>query len=98
MNGEHVDIAVYVALQEEFKLILPIISATVEISEDEEISITYYRSALPSDVTNVKWNILMVPAGAMGQQRAAAVTAHINARFKPDNIVVIGIAGSLTSD
>lgn len=42
--------------------------------------------------------MLLVPAGKIGIARSANVTSAILERFQPRNVVVIGIAGSLSSN
>jgi nucleoside phosphorylase len=90
-----IDIAVYVALNEEFNHVLKTVPASPTIEEDPDISATYFIFELDDSLATKKTKVLLVSAGVMGPPRAAALTAHINSRFRPQNFVVLGISGSL---
>jgi nucleoside phosphorylase len=96
--AEHIDIAVYIALNEEFSFVLNTLPAPVEVREDSDVSVTYYLFDLELPLLTKKSRILLISAGAMGPPRAAALVAHINSRFELDNVVVLGISGSVDKD
>ena len=82
-------------LAEELDYILPTLPVKYDIKEDADINATYYFFDLKDFLSEKTFTLLLVAAGAMGPPRAAALTAHINSKFRPANFVVLGISGSL---
>ncbi len=93
-----VDIALYVALTEEFQSILKELGRNYKSIELKNVAFTCYLVSLPSDHSNRAYTVLVVPAGKMGISRASNVTSAIIDRFLPSDVVVMGIAGSLASE
>jgi len=96
--ADEVDVAVYIALNEEFRYVLATLPEPVAIREDPGVSLTYYFFELAHFFNATTSKILVVSAGAMGPPRAAAITAHVNACFRPKIMIVVGISGSLGTD
>lgn len=92
------DIALYVALSEEFSIILKDLGSGFKSFELRNLALTCYKGSIQSDRLNRTFQILVVPAGKMGNTRAANVTSAILHEFHPKDVVVMGIAGSLDDD
>lgn len=97
------DIAVFIALKEEFDLFHKIITekATAVWSQwdDPKQSFTYYAYKIqPTSTESAFISVVAICAFEMGPQRATNISASLMERFDPENLVVIGIAGSLDSD
>jgi tetratricopeptide (TPR) repeat protein len=97
-TNSSIDIVVYIALNEEFAVVIKELSERFKPHELKDIAITVYSGIVQSDILGCKFNIMVVPAGKMGNTRSGNVMSSILARYKPLNVVVIGIAGSLTND
>jgi nucleoside phosphorylase len=84
------DIALYVALSEEFGKILKDLGSGFNSFELSDLALTCYKGSIRSDRLNRTFQILVVPAGKMGNTSAASVTSAILHEFHPKDIVVIG--------
>jgi len=93
-----VDIALYVALTEEFQAILKELGNSFKPVELKNVALTCFLGSLASDHSSRAYTVLVVPAGKMGIARAANVTSAMIDRFTPSDVVVMGIAGSLASE
>ena len=103
MSPSHlaVDILVYVALNEELGYALEGIKnhgTNWNPGELTNVALTYYTTQVTSPSLNRTFTMMIVPAGKMGNTRSANVTSALLSSFKIDNVVVLGIAGSLTTD
>jgi nucleoside phosphorylase len=93
-----IDILTYVALSEEFNAMIQDLGEHFEPEEIKDIAITAFIGEVASPALNRSFHLAVVPAGKMGNTRASAVTSAILHELKPRDVVVIGIAGSLTND
>jgi nucleoside phosphorylase len=93
-----VDVLLYVALSEEFNYVLQALGVPFEHEEATNTALTYFRAEIHSPELGRDVLIVVVPAGKMGNTRAAAITSDAIGRYNPRNVVVLGIAGSLTDD
>lgn len=94
----NVDIVVYVALSEEFMDIRKDLGHQFRHHELRDVALTCFIGSIESERLKKSFNVLVVPAGKMGNTKSASVVSAILNQFKPRDVVVIGIAGSLTSD
>lgn len=96
-NSTDIDIAVYVALSEEFATVSKVLGKGFQPDKLRDLAITCLRGAIRTHLDKPV-RILVVPAGKMGNTRSANVMSAILTRFAPKNVVVIGIAGSLVHE
>src|SRR5262249_37518463 len=66
--------------------------------ELDDVSLTCFLGSIRAATLDKEFRILVVTAGKMGTTRSASVASAIIGRFKPKDVVVIGIAGSLVDD
>lgn len=95
------DILLYIALSEEFDDVsdgFKELGYKLSPQELEDIAITVFHTEIPSSHLNKSFKVTILPAGKMGISRAASTTSTILLKFKPGNIVVLGIAGSFSED
>lgn len=95
---DRVDILLYVALSEEVDYVLELLGPGFKPEEFEDVALTGFFGSLPSPTLNRDFSIAVVPAGKMGNTHAASVVSLLIDKLKPSDIVVIGIAGSLSND
>lgn len=93
-----VDIALYVALSEEFFTFQKDMGDGFSPVELPDVALTCFLGSISSDAPKRSYKILVIPAGKMGISRAGVVISAILDRYRPDNVVVLGIAGSLASE
>lgn len=93
-----VDVLLYVALGEEFRYVMDVLGDGFEDHEDPDLTLTYFVGKMSSPVQQRDLSIIVVPAGKMGNTRSANFTAALIGKFDPRNVVVLGIAGSLSDD
>ena len=97
-ENKNIDIALFFALQEEYQVFSSIFPDPTRQFEDKKLSLTYFMFEIMNKSSTRTWRLLTTVAGAMGQTRSASITTHLWNRFHPDNIVVLGISGSLHKD
>jgi len=90
------DILIYVALSEEFDAILVELPGKFEPFPLASITLIGYRGEIATN--SGSYDVVIVPAGKMGNTRSAGIAAVVVAEFKPQTMVVLGIAGSLSGD
>src|SRR5450755_1576205 len=95
-QSNDIDIALYVALGEEFSAVLKYLGRGFERRELPDIAITCYFGEIHAPGRPLR--LMVVPAGKMGNTRSANVVSAVLTAFSPKNLAVIGIAGSLESD
>lgn len=98
LRSEHIDIVIYVALKEEFDDVKKDMGKGFKPLEIPDVAITCFLGQIHSDVLNYTFNVVMVPGGKMGNTRSSNIMSTIVDRYKPSDVVVLGIAGSLSND
>jgi nucleoside phosphorylase len=98
MAKKKTDILVYIAMSEELQHVIDTFDISFTGKELKDLALTPYSAEIPSNNGNKKYNIVLVAAGTMGNTNSAAITSQLIGRYNPANIVVIGIAGSLSDD
>lgn len=97
-----IDVLLYVALSEEFDAVSSALAedlnAEVEVTELPDLALQVFSVNVPSPVLKKDIRLAIVPAGKMGATRAASVVSGILGRSRCNNVVVLGIAGSLSDD
>ena len=92
------DILLYVAMKEEFDVAMKVIGGGFQPQELSDIAITCFHGEITCEALQRKFRVAIVPAGKMGNTRSANVTSALIEKLKPNDIVVVGIAGSLSND
>ncbi|MEH3120765.1 MAG: hypothetical protein PGN16_02110 [Sphingomonas phyllosphaerae] len=93
-----VDILLYVALSEEVDSVLDLLGTGFSPQEFDDVALTGFFGSLPAPALKRDFKIAVVPAGKMGNTHAANVVSLLIEKLKPADVVVIGIAGSLSND
>lgn len=93
-----VDIIVYVALGEEFAFALKHFGTDFKPDEIGGVAVTVYRGTIRTPASHSSCTVLIVPAGAMGNTRSSGVMSALLARNEAQNVVALGIAGSIGDD
>lgn len=93
-----VDVLLYVALGEEFHDVMDVLGEGFQHEEAKDVTLSYFTGAIHSPVQQRDISVVVVPAFKMGNSRSGAVASWAITRFDPQNVVVIGIAGSLVAD
>jgi nucleoside phosphorylase len=97
-----IDVLLYVALSEEFDALSSALAedlhAELEVTELPDLALQVFSVNVPSPVLKKDIRLAIVPAGKMGATRAASVVSAILGRSRCSNVVVLGIAGSLSDD
>jgi nucleoside phosphorylase len=92
------DILVYVALSEEFRDAVRLFGDDIEPKEYSDIAITCFFSKIFAPALDTSYVLAIVPAGKMGNTRSATITSALLSKLEPNDVVVIGIAGSVSDD
>lgn len=97
-----IDVLLYVALSEEFDALSSALAedlhAELEVTELPDLALQVFSINVPSPVLKKEIRLAIVPAGKMGAMRAATLVSGILDRSHCTNVVVLGIAGSLSDD
>lgn len=93
-----IDILLYVALSEEADSVLEVLGDGFMPRELDNAPLTVFFGSLPGPIPGEDFNVAMVPAGKMGNTHSASVVSLMIEKFKPRDVVVVGIAGSLSND
>jgi nucleoside phosphorylase len=92
-----VDILLYIALKEEFDVVKRLLG-DLEVRKLEGEAVTLFAGRIRSQSLGRDFKVGVVPAGKMGNVRAASITSVVLREWKPNDVVVIGIAGSISND
>jgi nucleoside phosphorylase len=92
------DILLYFALKEELDLAMAMLGDGFKPKEMPDMALTGFFGSIPSPILGRDFRVAVFPAGKMGNTRSANVTSAVIEKVKPDDIVVLGIAGSLAND
>lgn len=93
-----VDILLYVALSEETDSVLEMLGSSFLPRELKDVALTGFFGSLPGPTSDRDFSVALVPAGKMGNTHSATVVSLLIEKLKPADVVVIGIAGSLSND
>lgn len=93
-----VDILIYIALSEEFDALMKELGTSFLPREFSDTAITAFLGTIYSPILSKDHRVAIVPAGKMGNTRAATTTSMLIEKLKPADVIVLGIAGSLSND
>ena len=96
--GRCLDLAVYVALGEESETVLGQFGPNLEPCELPNIAMTAFCRRVTAHADGKEYVVGVVPSGKMGNTRAASVMSAILSTFAVRNVVVLGLAGSISDD
>ncbi len=96
--SDHADILLYVALGEEVDSVLHMLGGSFQPKEFGDVALTGFFGSLTGPTLGRDFSIAVVPAGKMGNTRSANVVSLLIEKLKPSDVVVLGIAGSLSND
>lgn len=95
---DRVDILLYVALSEEAESVLEALGEQFRPRELTDANLTAFFGTIRGPVPGRDFNVAMVAAGKMGNTHSATVVSLLIGKFRPADVVVVGIAGSLAND
>ena len=93
-----VDILLCIALKEEFDAAIQVLGTSFKPKELADVALTGFFGSVPSSVLGKDFQVAVFPSGKMGNTRSANVTSTLIEKLRPADVVVLGIAGSLTND
>lgn len=93
-----VDILLCIALKEEFDAVIETLGHGFKPIELTDVALTGFFGSVTSSVLGKEFQVAVFPSGKMGNTRSANVTSTLIEKLKPADVVVLGIAGSLTND
>ena len=97
-----IDILLYVALIEEFdalnEALTSDLNTNLDVIELVDLALQIFSVNVPSSALRRDFRLGIVPAGIMGITRAASVVSAVIDRSRCNDVVVLGIAGSLSND
>ncbi|MBU1316008.1 MAG: TIR domain-containing protein [Alphaproteobacteria bacterium] len=93
-----VDILLYVALAEELDTVIAFLGDGFTAQELKDVALTWFSGSIQASETGKRYSVAVVAAGKMGNTRSANIASVAIEKLKPSDIVVIGIAGSLSND
>lgn len=93
-----IDILLYVALSEEFDVVIEMLGPDFKSQEQIDVALTGFFGKIASPTLNRNFEVAVFAAGKMGNTRSASLTSALIEKLNPANIVVLGIAGSLVND
>ncbi len=91
------DLAIFIGLAEEFPIAVEAFGIPFVGTENTGVAVKMYRGSIPSDSRSAT-QLLLVPAGAMGNTRSAGIVSALLAQIAVPNVVALGIAGSIGTD
>jgi nucleoside phosphorylase/tetratricopeptide (TPR) repeat protein len=97
-NKQPIDLAVFIALSEEFKVLFDDLNLTLRPVKDDKTGRYYYLTTRPSGDSKRPYRCVIAFAGGMGTQKAALVTHRMLDIWKPRSVINVGIAGALSDD
>lgn len=96
--NDAVDILLYIALSEEFEALKKELGDGFLPQELSDAALTVYLGKIHSSVLDRDFSVAVAPAGKMGNTRSATAVSVLIEKFKPADVIVLGIAGSLSND
>jgi len=98
MPKNQIDILIYIALGEEFQHIQDSLELELVPDELKKYPVTCYKTTIKSLKTAMHYNVVFAPMGRMGNTQSATYTQALINVYEPKNVVVLGIAGSISGD
>lgn len=92
------DLAIYIALNEEFDAFLEVWPTPTRVREAPDAAIVTHEFEIPQRGSDAVLRVVAACPGAMGTERAAAVSSYLIKTFKPRYFAVVGIAGAISRD
>lgn len=96
--SDEIDILLYVALGEEFDAVMTMLGDEFKSLELSDAALTGFFGIITSPALERDFRIAVFPAGKMGNTRSANVVSLLIEKLRPTDVVVLGIAGSLSND
>ena len=96
-SARECDVGILVALREEFRELIAAIGSNYVVDRDKETANTYYVFDHPHGRPEAR-RCVATMIGEMGPDKAVLLGERFIAKWKPDVLVVVGIAASLSSD
>jgi nucleoside phosphorylase len=96
--SDAVDVLLYIALSEEFEALKKELGDGFLPQELSDVALTVYLGKIHSSVLGRDFSVAVAPAGKMGNTRSATAVSVLIEKFKPADVIVLGIAGSLSND
>ena len=93
-----VDILLCIALKEEFDVVIEMLGDAFRPRELADVALTGFFGNLRSTVLGRNFQLAVFPSGKMGNTRSANVASTLIEKLNPTDVVILGIAGSLTND
>lgn len=97
-----IDILLYIAMAEEFQVVSEQLESELrdrfEVKEMKGVAAQVFSINVPSPKCGRNFRLAVLPAGKMGIKRAGTLTTEILAMSNCPDVVVLGIAGSLSND
>ncbi len=97
-QNETADVAIVIALKEEFKDLFVDIGASYTPVPDPDANAFYYSFERSSAAANRPYRCVATFVGDMGEVPAALLAQNTLVRWKPATVVLIGLAGALSSN
>ncbi|HKP53206.1 MAG TPA: hypothetical protein VJ183_11210 [Chloroflexia bacterium] len=93
-----IDVAILIALKEEFRYLFSEIGENAKSIQDKSTSRYYYLFDSPKSGGQRSFRCLATFIGKMRKEKAAILTTQIIDKYAPTTFVLLGIAGSLDKD
>ena len=94
---EPIDFAVITALPVERKAVVGRLTAPEKVQEPGE-PLTFYRGHVPIPGESTPYTVVVIQLLDMGNLDAAAATARVLQRYRPRNVLMVGIAGGVRGE
>ncbi|MBY3027310.1 TIR domain-containing protein [Rhizobium leguminosarum] len=95
---QEIDILLYIALSEEMETVIAFLGDCFKPRELPDVALTWFSGTIHSPERRKSYRVAVVAAGKMGNTRSANIASLAIEKLKPTDVVVIGIAGSLSKD
>src|ERR1044072_1224199 len=92
------DVAIVIALKEEFELFEAMIGPRRESISDDHTGDGFYTFEKPSANPETTYKCVACFAGRMGPPETAMLTQQIILKWNPKNLVMLGIAAGISED
>jgi nucleoside phosphorylase len=93
-----VDVAIVIALEEEFRELFAEIGSRCQAVDDQSTGRSFYSFEQPSSDPKRPYRCVATFIGQMGHPKAALVTEKLVSSWSPATVVMLGIAGGIDKD